>query len=364
MKSNLSRLLGLATAGLMAGCYSSFEVHLDPEVDAGPVIVFDAAAPDAVSPDAGPPVGPGQPPPRPTSPDGRGRSVSFALRDPVLDPGVYADGGWVQFSYDLDGVRTNDVRSTSCEAQVISVDGPDGEDNVLGGFLLESLQLATDGSFEEEARARMMEGLGVPLVHVQDWSGDEDDPRVRVWIAPTGAVENPAGDDRPSWMGTDTFYADPLGFEGGSLEGTPVSYDAEAYVAGGTLVARFDTLTLALPVQEESAPFEIVVRGAIFSGEITADGARLEDVRFTGRWPLAGIRDALDSVGICAGTEQRLGAELLLQQFADITADPADDGQDLTCDAMSAGLGLTGYAVDLAGVTRSSGLPELPDPCP
>jgi hypothetical protein len=177
-----------------------------------------------------------------------------------------------------------------------------------------------DRSINEDA---INAGLASVLVTVREYSGQPEDPLVRVRIASslgTGGV-------KPKFDGTDT-YAD-----------SDEAAEAEGYVSKGSVVASFPALRVRFKVDQD---FRLL--NLRFVGKLGAEGKLTEGV-LAGIWP---IQDALSNfdrvqlpiVGpICKNDTVRAAARPIACDRADLLAGmgPASS----PCDAASFGLGFT-----------------------
>ena len=347
----------IGLGGCFRGAYDP--AKLEPaEVDASvPDAAYDAASDGEV--DGGETCTLRAIPERPSAEDGAGTDVTFALRDIVLDPATFEDGGWHRFSYDLDGVCTSGVDTQSCASTVVVGDGPAGQDNVFAQIFVQALEDARniEASLQDHARITMASGDNVPLIRLEGWNGLEDDPQVRVWMAASADVVSGVGGSQAVWDGRDVHYPNVDDFSLGDIS-APNIVDDNAYVSGRKLVALLPFAPIFIPQGSvdgvDYPPLEISLADAHLVATIGIDNTRLDDVLILGRWSITRINESISSIGICAGTDERMTLDFLLNQFADMRANPEQDNADplATCDALSVGLAFGGYSVILGSEAR------------
>lgn len=314
-----------------------------------------------------------RPPPRPTTPDQPdGEELIFGLRDVVLNQETNAL--WAQLGYDLDGYCTDSPDfALGCELPPgggrPSQDGERGIDNVFGKDLFPLVNGVVPG-LEESSRDLQLQGRGLVVVRLKDWNGLPDDPQVHVTItqsvdtvaaAPDAPVpdvtfvDNEAvlgsGDlaPAPAWDGNDYTWVRADTFLAGNFD-DPLVYDANAYVTDNTFVVRLPDRVEIL-FQGIDVGVTVRVTGGIATGRITEDRMRVEDVIVAGRWSVVDLLRTAESVGVCQGSEQydflRGRLEALVDVSSDVTAEPG-----AVCDAISLGVGFTGFRVRLGGVVE------------
>ncbi len=309
------------------------------------------------------------PPARPAAMDSGEVEVAFGLRNVVL---AQADG-WANYGYDLDDACTS-APTYAAECTPPSggrppVDGPGGVDNVFGALLYPLVALTTP-RLEEQSRATIEAGLGLPIMRVRGWNGTPNDPRLDVSImqavfgAPGSADLSPPpvpanpGTARPAWDGRDWFWVRDDAFLRGSLE-SPLIRDDNAYIADGVFVARLpDRVDIVFAAETNGVLVRIT--GAVATGRLSADGLSLEEVRVSGRWAINDLLATARNIGVCEGERDY---ELLagqLDRIADVRSTPGTGGPGVECNALSLGVGFTGTRVRVAGVAPG---PELPDLC-
>ncbi|AKF04457.1 hypothetical protein [Sandaracinus amylolyticus] len=306
-----------------------------------------------------------------TGDDGVVRYV--ALLDPLLDQGPDA---WRTLGHDLDGLCTDPLMTDTVECRTTTgpvLDGLGGIDNatsrVLAGTrILWPTWLADAQAF---ARERMRQGEVVPIMRIRGWSGEPDDARVEVWVAgsvdvlhadtpaPDGGVleEDPSRPD-PAWDGTDRAYVAD-GYFSVSDIGMPLIGDDDAYVAGGTLVARIpDRAPFDVAARSAGGVARMVLTDARFVGALAADGTRFDHAMVVGRWGRNDLLGYLEDVGICSSDPDFAPLRVAIEQALDLRSDPSSTGPDLACDATSIALPFdTTVPVHFGGLVRGEFAP-------
>lgn len=311
-----------------------------------------------------------RPPSRPTDADStESHEVLFGLRDVVLRQ---SEGRlWTRLGFNLDGYCTGapDYGHACTTQDRPPSDGEDGIDNVFGERLF-PLVNAVVPNLEETARAAQLNGMGLPVLVLREWNGTPNDPRVHVSItqavvtvppAEDGAIpdivineyraELPDGSSAPAprWEGDDYTWVRADTFLAGNPE-EPLVYDNNAYVADGVVVVSLPArVEFLFPADEVGVTVRLT--GGVATGRISADGRRLEDVVVGGRWSVVDLLRTAENVGVCMGTSEYSVLRSQLESFADVSSEvDADPGVE--CDAVSIGVGFTGYRLQLGGVAE------------
>ncbi|MBX3181635.1 MAG: hypothetical protein KIT72_12790 [Polyangiaceae bacterium] len=301
-----------------------------------------------------------RPPPRPTSPDdlGIGPKV-FVLRDIVIDQ---SPNLWETIGYDLDGLCSkppeHPVECMAAGASQPELDGQEGVDNAFGHVVVPILKVA-DADLQEGARKSQREGRSAIVVHLSNYNGFPNDPSVRVWLGqareaiPAGATEP----GMPAWDGQDSFYVVDSAFRNGDLN-EPNIDDDNAYVADNRLVMRLPDRA-PFPFQTSNGTVVLTLTDAFLTGTIEADGS-LTDVILAGRWAVQDILAAVELVGMCPSDVTYTLIENLLNNNADIRSTPGTGGPGAVCNAISIGLGFTGFPGLFGGLTTTE---PVVNPC-
>lgn len=307
---------------------------------------------------------PAVPPGPPTDPDdpSDAMSITFGLRDPKVDPATWGPRA-DELTYDLDGLCTRGASTFACAASasaVIVADGPNGEDNTFVKQVINFVNLVAQypegTSFQSEASQLMLEGLNTPLIHVEGWNGTRNDPSVDLWLSVAANVQRENAetmaleDAQPMWDGADYFAPRADDFRSGDI--TQVNSEnraTSAYIIDGLLVARLAGSGLRFPVIRDTPSFFLRLTEGYITGEISEDGTRLDNVIIAGRANLDAVFDSLvDSVCVDPDSPRLPALVSMLEGFADLPDTSNQDGSDAACTSMSAGLGFSGYRVNLA----------------
>jgi hypothetical protein len=327
--------------------------------------------------DAGPGCDLKRPPLRPEGADdpGDGTTFVYAIRGITLDQN---EGRWRTIGYDLDGICSEprgdppEVR-VECRAPSPSAppaeDGERGTDNALGAEVL-PLFLIGMPDLPEVTQADQSKGVGVALITITGWNGEDDDPQVQVVFAqsafgttvPPERVDSFGYDlvDRtlfvngepwpaPEWAGEDHWYARSDNFLEGDIDRPRIS-DDNAYVTGGTLVMRLpDRFPLTFSGQLLTTTF--LLSDAYFTVDISPDRQSVDRAIMAGRFATLDILETIRGAGVCPGSDDYDSLSRLLDLAADIRTVPGTGGPGAVCDALSVGfLYESGVAATIEGV--------------
>lgn len=308
--------------------------------------------------------------------------MAFGLRNVGLDQG----SEWENIGLDLDGICTvaGNLVGECVSGGPIQRDGRDGIDNVFGSDLYPLVAAAVPG-LEATARAAQDEGWGLPILYVRGWNGTPDDPRVDVAIfaavfstsvdgatpdvppdvtirSPTdyelasgGPVPLPVWDGNDwTWVRDDAFVADDFD--------RPVLRDDNAYVSGGSLVARLPSrVDIIFPT--DNVGVLVRVSDATAIAVMNPDGISLDAVTVAGRWSITDLLTTAENIGICRGTGQYEILQAQLDRIGDLRSMPPMPGDEgLPCNAVSVGVTFTGTRLRVVPDGLTPGLP-LVDLC-
>lgn len=362
----LVALAALAALGA-TGCRVFDESLLveDASVDVGPA--------DGGVEDVGPPIDAGcvlnHPPGRILVEDGdTGEELVFALRDLVLDQRAEL---WASIGYDLDGLcSTGPEPVVECRTPQTGaapeMDGMGGTDNSFGHHF--PLLLFTHVS---DFRARFdsvhLQGRGLPVLRLQGWNGEDNDPKVDVVLAHSvraepapsdgGTADAGTMDAGLAWSGDDVFYVRSTDFVGGD-PARPNTHNDNAYVARRTLAVPLPE-RVQLSWEGEGLVFSLKLTDPILTARISEDARTLEEVTIAGRWSVFDVLDSFQGLGFCPDSESQASLERLLDESADIRETPGTGSPETSCDAISVGVRLTGYRGTWGGLE-----PATPPPAP
>lgn len=322
------------------------------------------------------------PPVRPTGTDtSMTGDVSFGLRDVVLQQTAAMAR---MTGYDLDNRCTDatnhDTECTPAMGAPVALDGDNGIDNQFGAVLYPLIEGAIPG-LQDRARTAQMAGNGLPILRMRGWNGTMNDPLVDVTI--TAAVFSTAGTGMttapmvhitdathytladgsavpaPVWDGQDFAWVRDDSFVGGDLD-MPLVRDQQAYIVNGLVVAHLpERVDIVFPT--DTVGVLVRLTGAVATGQLSADGNMLTNVVVAGRWSTTDLLSTAENVGLCRSTVQYGILQSQLARDADVRSTSPQPGDPmLDCDALSIGVGFTGFRMRIAGVT--TGL-EITDQC-
>lgn len=258
-------------------------------------------------------------------------------------------------SYDLDGFCTCAPHPESCKSNIkdnpkpaCDVDGGGGQDNAGQPLLSRAVIASPEFDFAEAANESVNTGGRAVLIYVDGYNGQPDDAKVEVGVLVSPGLFDTA-DKRvtPKFDASDEWSVDKQSAFDKDGKLIPLTLIRNAYVAGNTLVARLDTITV--PVGEIAL---LQLSDAIFEGKIQAlpgGGHTITETRFAGRWAIkeaarviGSFEASRDAGRICETAKTDLQTAALydfvkgyLCDSADLRVSPSDDGKGLLCDAIS-----------------------------
>lgn len=314
-----------------------------------------------------------RPPARPAVDDGAdGEDIVFGLGEVLLDQ--EEDALWSRTGYNLDGYCTGapDFLQPCVRGQRgggPTSDGVDGIDNVLGSDLFPLVEAVVPG-IQETSRMRQREGGGLIILRLRGWNGEPNDPHVHVTITqsvdtvPAGRDDPPpellfidydahlpGGEPAPSPLldGNDYAFVRADTFIAGNLD-EPIVFDSNAYVADDVLVAKLPD-RVELLFQGDGVGVVARLIGGVVTGTFTDDRLGLQDVVVAGRWTMVDLLRTAESIGVCQGTGEYMLLRSRLEALLDVSS-TTDDEPGTTCDAISIGVGFTGYRMRLGGTVE------------
>ena len=326
--------------------------------DAGMDAPTDGGTEDA---DAGVDTGcnPRRPPEKPDVADDDGERIVFALKDIQFDQ---RPDRWQRVGYDLDGVCTTLMAPTTLCVPPMNLapltDGEDGVDNALGRDIMAQI-FTVAPTVELLARERMEQGQNAVIIRIDGWNHQDDDPTVTAVMGQSLRAERDDMNPLPQWDGADRWVVSSADFADDN-ENMPSIADDLAYVRDRVLVMKFpDRSPITFPWTGNV--LQVKLTDMVLTGRISEDEQMLEEVIMAGRWSLTDMAMSLTQAGICPLSSERILLDSALQRAADIRSDPGTGGDGVICDAISAGLGMTGYVALWQGLDRA---PDEPAPCP
>lgn len=291
-------------------------------------------------------------------------SLVFALRDPVIDQdGII----WQQVAFDVDDHCTDPAGATAiCQSNsMVSADGPNGIDNVLGrdvlaaagGLLSGECPLDPDDdtcTFPERVAQLMELGQSTTLLILSAWDGTADDDQVRIEIAQAAGFSRIDMAARPQWDGDDIFFPSTASYDAASI---PFVFDDFAYITDNTLVMRVPNGRAIDIPWPGGNPLEIDLADAFIVADIQLSPLRLRNVKVGGRYPVSSFATNLEQAGVCEPPFVIPAVVMMAQNLADVMSSttldiPMPIPPSRTCNAISAWLGFTGYPVVLGSPKR------------
>lgn len=242
-------------------------------------------------------------------------------------------------------------------------DPANGADNTASALFGDIAQLLPSGSLDESGlRSALENGRFGVVFRISGWNGEPDDDDLA--LALFNAFDLDPSDAGAKFDGTDRWVLDQASFVGT----VPLFAAEKAYVAGGVLVARFPFLVVKARVPTSGkrwALLPITFRDAQLTARISRSGSSfsLAAGEIGGRLPMSAIFEVAASVGACLDPSDTLAKQISenLCFRRDIMLDPAKDGLDERCDAISAGIA---FEATPAGIAADSGTPQEYIPCP
>ncbi len=311
------------------------------------------------------------PPPRPTTADGPDvPEIVFALRNITLDQ---SEDKWTDIGLDLDG-RCSPEDGVECTPPANTppeVDGLEGIDNSIGHNLLPLVDVVFNGGLQALVSDAQTGGNGVLIVRIRGYNGLENDPQVDVTLSQSVVGTPPLPNDSapnltitdavgrlpngelsppPLWDGKDYFWVRSDTVAGNDLE-SPLNRDDNAYVSGRTLVVRMPD---RVDITFSGVAVGVLVRlsETVVVIDMSADTLTVPRAVFAGRWSITDILNTAASIGICPGNPLFDVAFSVLEESADVRADPRPNESGLVCDAASIGVHVDGVRARLAGVAN------------
>ncbi|MFO0669917.1 MAG: hypothetical protein U0235_09875 [Polyangiaceae bacterium] len=284
------------------------------------------------------------PPPPAADVDGDGVEYVFALRelDFRVDPALGNAG------FDLDQACTCRPDKDTCRVAAAQphCDGENGRDNALAE-LSQSITLPESLDPERFVKRELAAGRAGLLIKVAGYNGQADDRSVKVSFYPSNGTETARDGGPPTFTKTDRWTVDP-----GYLFGDPSLRIAsllstKAYVSGRTLVALF---SFKFPI----AGLDVDLASGAFVATLVDGPPRLEHGVIVGRWALDKAVHALGQLDVDGSAACTLpffpGVAPRVCQIADLRVNPAEDGRDLACDAISVGIGFSANEATIGGL--------------
>jgi hypothetical protein len=280
--------------------------------------------------------------------DKPGAPIVVALRNISFS----GDAGPVGFDLDQ-----NCACGKSCKPKVETADCGliDGIDN-QGPKLQAALAMAGIDIEKQLLENRIQSGTGGLLARIEGYSGEANDPSVKVSIFPSEGLRSADGGSSPP-----VFTPDDRWIVGANAQvsdaGLTASDRGEGYVSKGVLTARFSSVELRFSTDLKIRLSEAVLTGPIVNGT-------LESATFAGKWPqndaLANIlRFIIKGERLCNNGLSGNVLKSVFCQYPDLLL-RADASAGESCDAVSFGVRMQ-FAPATVGPFK---VPESPpDPC-
>lgn len=285
-------------------------------------------------------------------------SVDFGL-DTSVDP----------VGLNIDRRCTTSLASSTCKlpspdqlARAIDYDG--GVDN-SGYSLVQQLSLLGEAFAPKNINERLQRGEYGFIVRVRNYNGTPNDDAIGVEVYP--ALRHGVPPSVPDGGRSDLWVRD----QSYNFVNSSTIRSTLAYVSAGVVVAFFETFEMPLSAPEQTPPTrrmvvklrDVWMRAQLVKLPDGNDGARGV---LAGRWSTLDFLRQVRSLDvpnlgtICKQSFVYLQAKNTLCPGRDVRGRAVDDDKDLPCDAVSAGLAFTAYAVD---TSTSEPPPVIPDPC-
>lgn len=303
----------------------------------------------------------------------------------LLDFGI--DKSAAPSGFNLDHACSPTVATSTCATSIdeetykkYAKDRDDkGQDNA-GFGLLGYLSYLGDAFKASSINERLAAGQFGVVARLASWNGTPEDddviveifPAIGVWDVSDAGVHTAGG--KPAFKATDEWMRDRR-FQN-VVDASKIK-SANAWVTGGRLVASFQSVTLPVTVPDDPKPLDVILLEAFITGTLVPDGTswRLDQGVLGGRWRTADMLGQVRTIYIkdTAGLKNIVLCDpnLPISIYAPVKKEVCDgrdlrsasreDGKNMPCDAISAGVKMTTYAVDNAGPFAD--LPAIPPRC-
>ena len=255
------------------------------------------------------------------------------------------------YGFDLDNLcscpeKLGCVNAHATESQC---DLGNGVDNAAGKALNQLFPVGADGRLQASLDAGEF-GMGVRVI---GWDGSSNDADVQVSLYNVADLAN------------GTFDVDDDSLLNPADLGSKY-VDTSAYVTNGVLVASFDfDLRLIVPGADAAAPstVRIPLTSAHLVGKIERSGAsglRIGNAQLIGRIPTTRIFTEISALGLCANQAGFDSIKSSVCATLDVPTNPAQDGTNVNCDALSFAMGIVIGPATLGG---HKPVASTPNPC-
>ncbi len=264
-----------------------------------------------------------------------------------------------QEGFDLDGLCTCPDRTACAGPEPGKPCDDAGVDNAAENLfrLLLSQGVALD---DTGLRTGIEAGQYGIVMQLSGYNGLPDDADVTLKVFNAVGVNGDGGVPREDGQDQWTFDSDSL------IDGMfPAYFSTRAYVAGGVLVADLVRLVVRarLPTGKGAwSLLELEVRSAHIVAHVGARagaGVSLERGHIAGRMTLPSLLAQGQRSGACRDSGVYSVVKPIICAARDLPLDPAKDGRDVPCDALSMGMGF-----DAVPAVRAPGLGRRADVSP
>lgn len=266
------------------------------------------------------------------------------------------------YGFDLDNLCSCPERVACLGSQPNQPCDPKGSgiDNAASDLFF-LFSKATGTSLDETGlRSGLDRGKFSVVFRLGRWNGEANDPEVTLQVL-NAFDANQNADAGARFDGNDTWVIDSESLVG-ALPTSPVF---KAYVSDGVLVAEMPNLVFKarIPtVDDKWLLLRVVLRDAHITARIARTGAgfSLTEGQLGGRSPAAELITLGMYLGACPGGVAFTSVKPILCDARDLPIDPAKDGRDFACDAVSVGVA---FETSPAKVAPLVGTPVDTFPC-
>lgn len=228
-------------------------------------------------------------------------SIEFTSALRGLDLGENASD-FAPIGLNLDGLCTCPDQSLQCKNPIspsfVACDGEKGIDNTSSDIVKALLTTDADYTGSVYYSAGADQGYFSLLFRIRGYNGTPSDPRVSLAIYESpGFMPQGMGIQTPAWTGQEAWTVSSASLKDGASLDQPVFQDENAYVADGTLVAAFASLSFAL--SGKNGYLRIGLQNVSVSAHIAPamgnTGYRLEQGLIAGLFPQSEVFRALST---------------------------------------------------------------------
>jgi hypothetical protein len=360
-------VLGVVLSSVAAGGMACSSGAIANTVDGGTSVGPIDASPDTPAPT---PVLVGQPPARPDGvPTTASGQRTFAVRALYLGDatraGTASASAWKSLGYNLDGKVSNSRSTDVCQraqgaSASVHTDGDTGIDNAFGLNIMAIISgLQPDATVAQNSR--IGDGGPTTLFQITGLSADETQTATGLVVdafaaSPFDSIAENTG-KKPTFSLVDNWPVLPSATKSGTVASGAAVRSSEAYMVGGTLVARFDLLNVQVLLLQST--MVLPLRKVVVTGRVS-NGA-LSDGVIAGVISTADMRQAFATqlnvlTNQFCDPSSRENVLSLISQSADIAVDGSNP-PTANCDAISAG-----FAFEAAAISEVKTVGSVPAP--